>query len=293
MADSRRCWQWPSQLAVILLLVTGRQLTPLSMTPSSVPPGAALCDAMCFGRAVMDDVYRHTAEAQQRAKPCSRTDPRRSKWVAIALYVSWFSILWNIGEAGFGMYFSVSSHQLALTIWAGQSLLEVLSACMVLYRVRATFTGTSGERNHEQEVERERLGQRVVGALLVLLAAYTVAHSIDSLANRAAPETTLWGSTVVGASILCMGVMWRLKSQAADILDSGVLKSDAVCSYMCMMLGVLVLLSSLVFYLVPKIWWLDAACAIVLAAQICRIGVDTIKAANALTVEVVKSGGGG
>jgi hypothetical protein len=129
----------------------------------------------------MDDVYRHTAEAQQRAKPCSRTDPRRSKWVAIALYVSWFSILWNIGEAGFGMYFSVSSHQLALTIWAGQSLLEVLSACMVLYRVRATFTGTSGERNHEQEVERERLGQRVVGALLVLLAAYTVAHSIDSL----------------------------------------------------------------------------------------------------------------
>jgi hypothetical protein len=79
------------------------------------------------------------------------------------------------------VYFSVSSHQLALTIWAGQSLLEVLSACMVLYRVRATFTGTSGERNHEQEVERERLGQRVVGALLVLLAAYTVAHSIDSL----------------------------------------------------------------------------------------------------------------
>ena len=62
---------------------------------------------------------------------------------------------------------------------------------------------------------------------------------------------------------------------------SPVLASDAKCSQMCMCLGSLVVVSSVLFLLDDNLWWVDSACTIVLALKFAKDGVNVVKVSYA------------
>ena len=173
------------------------------------------------------------------------------------------------------MYFGIKARQLSLSTFGAQSLIEILAAALVLFRFR--LNAKSGS-TVAAAYDRERYGTRAVGVFLVLLAVLAAIGAGLSLKNHEGPDTSLYGMIIAGISAVAMAVFWVLKKKAGDVLKSPVMLSDAKCSLMCMCLGLLVVASSLLDMLVPKLWWLDSACAIALALFFIRDGIKIVRA---------------
>jgi predicted Co/Zn/Cd cation transporter (cation efflux family) len=197
--------------------------------------------------------------------------PRITKWTWIGLWACRFSIVWNLIEGGSGVYFGLQARQLSLTTFGVQSLIEILSASLVLFRFNLDAKSEGGK-----VYDRERYGSRLIGVCLVLLAIFASVGAVMSLKAHEGPDASAYGIIVAGVSALAMALLWVLKIKAGTILKSSVMMSDAKCSLMCMCLGILVVLSSVVDLLIPKLWWVDSVCAIFLALRFIRDGVKIV-----------------
>jgi len=204
---------------------------------------------------------------------------KERRWKGIAWWACWLSILWNTAEGGFAVYFGLQAHQIALFIFGSQSLIEILAAALVLYRFNLDNDSSGAGAKKAGNVER--LGSRAVGVCLILLSAYALGKAIMNLVNHAGPDSSTYGIIVAGISALAMFAFWILKDRAAKVLKSPVLASDAKCSQMCMCLGSLVVVSSVLFLLDDNLWWVDSACTIVLALKFAKDGVNVVKVSYA------------
>ena len=121
--------------------------------------------------------------------------------------------------------------QLALTAFAVQSVVEVISSVLVLLRL---LSPAALQSSSPAVIARERIGTRVMGALFVLLALAVVAVGSYKLAEGQAPSSALSGFLVASASCFMMCVLWLLKRRGALLVQSSVLMQDAICSRTCL-----------------------------------------------------------
>jgi divalent metal cation (Fe/Co/Zn/Cd) transporter len=56
--------------------------------------------------------------------------------------------------------------------------------------------------------------------------------------------------------------------------------ADAACSRACIQLSMVLFAGSLLFLLLPALWWVDAAAALALAFLIGKEGLGMVRAAN-------------
>lgn len=202
---------------------------------------------------------------------------RRKKWKNIAWWACSLSILWNTAEGACAVYFGVQAQQIALLVFGSQSLIEILAAALVLYRFNLD-NRPAAAGGAAQVGNIERTGSRVVGGCLVALSLYAVAQAIFNIVHHIGPDSTTWGIIIAAISALAMLLCWVVKDKAAKILQSPVLASDAKCSQMCMSLGLLVVVSSLLFLFSTDLWWVDSVCTIFLALKFMKDGVLVVKA---------------
>ena len=97
----------------------------------------------------------------------------------IALIISWISALWNIGEGVSSLYYGISKGQLDLAAYGGQSVVEIITAVLVLLRLRSEHVSLKEKPNKEAMVERERKTIRLTGVLFLVLCILIVAGSGD------------------------------------------------------------------------------------------------------------------
>ena len=100
------------------------------------------------------------------------------------------------------------------------------------------------------------------------------------LIQREPPSSTFWGIVIGGVCIVVMVVIYVVKTKAAVILNSSALMSDAACSFGCTKLSTVLFLGSLLYELVPSLWWVDAATAIVIGLMVMYEGYEVIKGAK-------------
>lgn len=201
--------------------------------------------------------------------------PTRARWVTRVLWLAAFTIAYNLVEGAVSIAFGVDEGSVSLAGFGVDSLIEVGSATLVLWRFR-------GEQDLGADLarERERRATLGIGVLFLLLAAGVVAGAGLQLATGAHPRTTVPGVVVASLSLAFMGWLWRAKKRAGEVLDSATVAKDAGCSRACFQLSAVLLAGSLVFWLVPALWWADAAAALVLALFIGREGLETVRAAR-------------
>ena len=197
----------------------------------------------------------------------------RSRWIAYAKALALFTIFYNLVEGLVSMGFGWSDGSMALFGFGADSFIELFSALLVLWRLRADGCG-------DGLIERERKVTRGIGWLLVALAAGTIGGSLLQLAAKGHPATTLPGLIVSLASLGFMVFLWRGKLAAAKALDSRALEGDAACSLACIQLSSILLIGSLVFALIPRLWWVDGAAALLLSGLIAKEGWSMLWAAG-------------
>jgi divalent metal cation (Fe/Co/Zn/Cd) transporter len=190
--------------------------------------------------------------------------------VKTARRLAWFTVGYNILEGLVSVAFGLKDGSLSLFGFGLDSFIEVLSAVIILWRLRREFDGGAGS------VQRERLSTRGIGILFALLTAVIAVNSALRLMNHVHPETALPGIIISLASLSFMYWLYTAKMRVAKALDSRALKSDAVCSLACIWLSVVLLAGSGVYFL-TKVWWIDSAAAIVIAGLILREGIENIQ----------------
>jgi divalent metal cation (Fe/Co/Zn/Cd) transporter len=199
----------------------------------------------------------------------------RVAWIAWARTLAWLTVGYNLVEGLVSMGFGAADGSVALFGFGADSFIEVGSALLVLWRLRADAAPHAGER-----LARERRAASGIGALFVALAMGIAAGAALQLAAGSHPQTTIPGVAVSLVSLSFMLFLWLEKRHAARVLDSRTLASDAACSLACMKLSAVLFAGSLLFLLLPRLSWADASAAIVLAFFIGHEGWEMLRAAR-------------
>lgn len=189
----------------------------------------------------------------------------QTDWHRRAERLAIFTIFYNVIEGLVSVLFGIREGSVALAGFGADSFIEVGSAFVVLWRLRAG-----------KDENREPRGLRIIGRLFLLLALLTALGSGLQLWRRSPPDTTIPGVVISLASLSFMFWLWRAKLEAGKSLGSATILGDAACSLACIKLSVVLLAGSLVYTIFPALWWVDSFAALVLSALIAHEGWEIL-----------------
>jgi divalent metal cation (Fe/Co/Zn/Cd) transporter len=183
----------------------------------------------------------------QPAKPAV---PRAARPGAAVLWLQGVTLAWMLVEFGVAAYAAATAHSPALLAFGSDSLVELLSATVVLLQ---WVPGVALS---------ERRASRAAGALLLVLAVVVAAIAVASFALRLRPETSYSGMAITAAALVAMPVLAGLKRREARRSGNAALAADAVQSATCAYTA-LVALVGLAVNAAFHIAWFDSIAALV------------------------------
>ncbi|CAF3281463.1 unnamed protein product [Rotaria socialis] len=187
------------------------------------------------------------------------------------LTISWISIIYNAIEGNVSIGLGVDVMARALIVFSIQSLVEMLSAALAVYRFRREIQNNSSINSALEK--RANLG---IGILLMILALGTRVASIMALVTRVEPNSSKPSLIVSAASLFLMIFVWLPKSWIAAELNSSLTRDEAACYLACICLTIVLFIGSLVYKLWLGGWWIDSAIAIALEFFFLHEGCEMI-----------------
>jgi divalent metal cation (Fe/Co/Zn/Cd) transporter len=188
----------------------------------------------------------------------------RTVLVRQALTLEWLTVVWMTTEALVAIVSGVSASSLTLIAFGVDSIIELLSAILLLWRLNAEL------RHGEEFSERaERRAARIGGVLLVALTIYVVAGAGWSLWDGKGQEFSLPGLVVAVLALPLMYWLARTKLRVADAIGSVALRADAIEAVACAYLSAIVVIG-LLAQLIADAWWIDAATSLCLIPFLLR-----------------------
>ncbi len=193
----------------------------------------------------------------------------RSRLVLRGKRLEYFTVLYNCLEGLLSIAAGILAGSVSLVGFGLDSAIEVTSGAATLWRLRRDFD--PARREHA-----ERVTLRVVAWCFFALAAYIAYDSGSCLLRREAPERSIFGIGIAGASLVAMPLLARAKRRVAAGIDSAAMRADARQTDFCMYLSA-ILLAGLVLNAVFGWWWADPAAALVMVPIIANEGREAWK----------------
>ena len=180
--------------------------------------------------------------------------------------LEYFTLTWNVIEASVSVGAGIAAGSIALIGFGIDAVIESLSGCVMLWRLRSDVTGE----------QREQTALRLVGVSFLLLAAYVAFEAIRSLIEHSPPEASKLGIAISIMSLLIMPGLARAKRRVAARLASRALEADSRQTQLCAFLSA-ILLGGLVLNATVGWWWADPVAALVMVPIIAREGVHALR----------------
>lgn len=183
--------------------------------------------------------------------------------------LEYFTIAWNSAEAIAAVVAGLFAGSIALVGFGLDSVIEVTSGAVLLWRLRAEHDARRRERAESRAL-------RLVGLCFLALALYVALDSIKALVGHEAPQESLFGIAVAIASLIAMPLLARAKRQVARQLHSGAMRADSRQTDFCFYLSA-ILLAGLVLNALLGWWWADPVAALIMVPLIAREGVEGLR----------------
>lgn len=174
------------------------------------------------------------------------------------LLLEYFTVGWNVVEAGVGLVAGTLAGSVALVGFALDSLVEASSGSILIWRLRAE---QGGNRSAE---EAERRAIRLVAVAFLALAAYVGSRAIYDLAVQSRPDESPVGVGLALVSLVVMPILATSKTRVARSLDSRALQADSTQTTLCTYLSAF-LLVGLTTNALFGWWWADPLAGIAIA----------------------------
>ena len=180
----------------------------------------------------------------ERSGDCCQESQAMSRPV---FWLQSITIGWMLAECGISLYAALGSRSLALFVFGADSVVELLSAVVVLLQFVPRFAIS------------KHLAERAAAILLFMLALAVVCIAVAKW--NAPKETSFLGMCITAAALLAMPVLAWLKRRQAGKLNNRALAADAAQSAMCAYLAA-VTLAGLVAFAVWNVAWFDTVAAL-------------------------------
>jgi divalent metal cation (Fe/Co/Zn/Cd) transporter len=197
---------------------------------------------------------------------------RRGEWLEA------ISLGYNVVEGILVVGAGLAAGSAALLGFGGDSLIEVTSAALLWWRLRAARRGQSAR----EENETEHWASHWAGGLLLLLAAGIIVEAGRQLVMRQEPAASPLGMLVTGLSLLVMPFLAREKLKVAAGLDSAALRADAHEQVACAWLSGTTL-AGLSLNAALGWWWADPVAALGMVPWIAREGWQALRSSERRT----------
>jgi divalent metal cation (Fe/Co/Zn/Cd) transporter len=196
--------------------------------------------------------------------------------VRAGVRVEAITIVWMVVEAAVAVGAGVLARSVLLTAFGLDSVIELVSGSVLLWRLLVEAAGRSVER-----VERaERAAAWVTGIGLALLCVYVVALAALAVVTRTRPEPSSVGIGLAIVAVVGMPLLARAKRRIAALIGSAALRGDAACSITCAyMAGAL--LAGLLLNALFGWWWADSLAALALVYWLAQEAREALAAARA------------
>jgi divalent metal cation (Fe/Co/Zn/Cd) transporter len=159
------------------------------------------------------------------------------------------TIAWMLLELAVSAYAAFTAHSPAILAFAADSLVELLSATVVLLQFAPRFTLS------------EQKAARASALLLLVLTLFITAISIATLALHIHPAVSCSGIAITLAALIAMPILATLKHREARRTQNPALAADAVQSAACAWLA-LTALAGLAANALLHLPWLDPVAAL-------------------------------
>ncbi len=178
---------------------------------------------------------------------------------ASVFWIQGVTLAWMLAEFGVSAYAAVTAHSPAMLAFGSDSLVELLSASVVLSQWIPSISIS------------ERRASRTAGALLFVLAFVVAAIAVASLALRLRPAPSYASIAITIAALIAMPGLAFLKRREARRSKNAALAADAVQSATCAYLA-LIALAGLVINAAFHAAWFDSVAALMAVPILAKEG---------------------
>src|SRR5437899_7304891 len=209
------------------------------------------------------------ALVQHKAKAQMESVASRADAVRLALLLTYITLGWMTIEGAASLLLGWASRSLLLEAFGIDSVVELFSAAVLLWRLRIEASGTATSE-HLNFVERR--AARLVGYSLYALVGYVVLNSGYGLfiAKRITDtHESVWGILIGVVAKIGMPILAAYKLKVAARLDSRALRADAVDSITCGYLSIVLMIGLAATWLLGW-WWLDSVAALALIPSLIK-----------------------
>lgn len=190
------------------------------------------------------------------------------------LRLEYFTVGYNIVEAGVSLAFGTIAKSIALFGFGLDSIVESLSGLVLIWRLR------QHEKITEEEEERiERKARKFVAATFFILGLYVLVLSIKKLVFREIPDPSLPGIVIALVSLIVMPVLTIQKYKTGVQIKSKALIADSKETLACAFLSLALLLGLGLNYLFG-FWQADPIVGLIIVIYLFREGLELWRGAK-------------
>ncbi len=187
-----------------------------------------------------------------------------------ALKLSYFTVGYNIIECILSIIAGIIAGSTALLGFGSDSLVESLSATIMIWRFRK-----HGVLSIEEEDEIEKKATFLVGITFFIFGIYVLLESIRKLIVADKPEPSLIGIMIAIASIIVMPILFYAKYKTGKSLDSKSLVADSKQTLACLFMSFSLLIGLGLNYEFG-FWQADPIVGLIIVAFLFKEGYEII-----------------
>ena len=201
---------------------------------------------------------------------------QRSADVRFALLLTYITLGWMTIEGAASLLLGWASKSLLLEAFGIDSVIELFSAAVLLWRLRVEASGVAAVENVNLV---ERRAARLIGYSLYALVIYVVLNSGYGLfIAKRITETheSVWGILIGLVAKIGMPILAAYKLKVAARLNSRALRADAIESITCGYLSIVLMVGLAATWLLGW-WWLDSVAALALIPFLIKEGRAAVR----------------
>jgi divalent metal cation (Fe/Co/Zn/Cd) transporter len=183
----------------------------------------------------------------------------RKSAVALGIRLEAVTVIWMTVEAVAALAAAIMARSVLLAAFGFDSVVELLSGVVLLWRLSAEAKGAPTER-----VERLELSTaRISAALLILLCVFVVLTSVGGLVTGFQPGDSALGIAVAAVALVAMPLLALAKARANRLIGSASLRADIAETITCAYLAGVTLVG-VALSMAFDLWWIQYLCALAL-----------------------------
>jgi divalent metal cation (Fe/Co/Zn/Cd) transporter len=184
-------------------------------------------------------------------------------------HLEYFTIIYNSLEGVIAIVAGIFAGSIALVGFGIDSVIEVTSGAVLLWRLHADV-------NEEKRERIEAITLRIVGICFIALALYLIYDSATTLIRHTPPQRSFPGIVLAAVSVIVMPFLTREKRKVASGINSRAMAADARQTEFCTYLSA-ILLGGLLLNALLGWWWADPVAALIMVPIIAKEGIEALR----------------